>query len=38
MNLRAMTPRNSLASTGYCLANPAATLGEYLVYVRPEDR
>lgn len=29
MNLSAMTPRNVLASTGYCLANPGR---EYLVY------
>lgn len=29
MNLAAMTPRNDLASTSYCLADPG---GEYLVY------
>ena len=29
MNLAAMTPRNELTSTGYCLANPSV---EYLVY------
>jgi len=29
MNLAAMTPRNELAGTGYCLANPGK---EYLVY------
>jgi len=29
MNLAAMTPRNDLASTGYCLAHPGR---EYLVY------
>jgi hypothetical protein len=29
MNLAAMTPRNELAGTGYCLANPGV---EYLVY------
>lgn len=29
MNLAAMTPRNNLASTGYCIANPGA---EYLAY------
>jgi len=29
MNLAAMTPRNGLSSTGYCLANPGS---EYLVY------
>ena len=29
MNLAAMTPRNELAGTGYCLANPGR---EYLVY------
>ncbi len=32
MNLAAMTPRNGLSSTKYCLANPGA---EYLVY-QPE--
>ena len=30
MNLAAMTPRNDLASTQYCLANPGK---EYLVYL-----
>jgi len=30
INLKAMTPRNKLASTGYCLADPGA---EYLVYI-----
>lgn len=30
MDLAAMTPRNDLASTGYCLANPGQ---EYLVYL-----
>ena len=30
MNLAAMTPKNELASTQYCLANPSA---EYLVYL-----
>ncbi len=30
MNLAAMTPRNDLASTKYCLANPGA---EYLIYL-----
>jgi len=29
MNLAAMTPRNDLASTGYCLANPGT---EYVIY------
>ena len=29
MNLAAMTPRNALAQTAYCLANPGV---EYLVY------
>jgi hypothetical protein len=29
VNLAAMQPRNELASTGYCLANPG---NEYLVY------
>ena len=33
MNLVAMTPRGDLASSGYCLANPAATGAEYLVYL-----
>ncbi|MGH7388527.1 MAG: putative collagen-binding domain-containing protein [Candidatus Rokuibacteriota bacterium] len=33
MNLAAATPRTELASTGYCLANPDARAGEYLVYV-----
>ena len=32
MNLNAMIPRPDLASTGYCLANPAASGAEYLVY------
>jgi len=32
MNLAAMTPRNELTSTGYCLANPSV---EYLVYQPP---
>jgi hypothetical protein len=34
MNLAAMTPRPDLCSTGYCLANPAASGAEYLVYLR----
>jgi hypothetical protein len=33
MNLAAMTPQPSLCSTGYCLANAAATGAEYLVYL-----
>jgi hypothetical protein len=33
MNLAAMTPRNDLASTKYCLANPAKQKAEYLVYL-----
>ncbi|MBE7554344.1 MAG: hypothetical protein HS126_25100 [Anaerolineales bacterium] len=33
MNLAAMTPRGDLCSTGYCLANPAASGAEYLVYL-----
>ncbi len=33
MNLAKMTPKNGLASTGYCLANPSATGAEYLVYL-----
>jgi Putative collagen-binding domain of a collagenase len=28
-----MKPHPELASTGYCLANPAATGGEYLIYL-----
>ncbi len=32
MNLAAMTPQNSLSSTGYCLANAVASGAEYLVY------
>ena len=28
-----MTPRSDLASTGYCLANPAQRGAEYLVYL-----
>jgi hypothetical protein len=35
MNLVAMTPRGDLASSGYCLANPAASGAEYLVYLPP---
>ena len=33
MNLIAMQPHGELASTGYCLANPVAQGGEYLVYL-----
>ena len=33
INLTAMTPRQDLCSTGYCLANPAATGAEYIVYL-----
>jgi len=33
MNLAAMTPRSDLASTKYCLANPAKQKAEYLVYL-----
>jgi hypothetical protein len=33
MNLAAMPPHGELASTGYCLANPAAQGAEYLVYL-----
>jgi len=33
MNLVAMTPHGELASTGYCLANPVAQGGEWLVYL-----
>ncbi len=32
MNLVAMTPRGDLCSTGYCLANPAPSGAEFLVY------
>jgi hypothetical protein len=32
MNLAAMTPQGSLSTTGYCLANAAASGGEYFVY------
>jgi hypothetical protein len=34
MNLAKMVPRNDLASTGYCLANPGS---EYLVYLPSEE-
>jgi hypothetical protein len=33
MKLAAMTPRGSLASTGYCLANAVAKGAQYLVYL-----
>lgn len=33
MNLALMRPRADLCSTGYCLANPAASGAEYLVYL-----
>jgi hypothetical protein len=33
MNLAATTPRADLASSGYCLANPAGSGAEYLVYL-----
>jgi hypothetical protein len=33
MNLAAMTPQNSTASTGYCLANFSLDNAEYLVYL-----
>ena len=33
LSLLAMTPRGDLASTGYCLANPSAQNGEYVVYL-----
>jgi len=32
MNLLAMTPQPTLSSTGFCLANAAATGAEYLIY------
>ena len=34
MNLATMTPRDNLASSGYCLANPGE---EYLIYLPFED-
>jgi hypothetical protein len=33
MNLLAMRPHGELASSGYCLANPAKAGAEYLVYL-----
>jgi hypothetical protein len=33
MNLAAMTPHGELASSGYALATPSASNGEYLVYL-----
>jgi hypothetical protein len=33
MDLLSMTPRGDLCSTGHCLANPVASVAEYLVYV-----
>jgi hypothetical protein len=33
MNMKDMTPQNSLSSSDYCLANPAADGAEYLVYL-----
>jgi hypothetical protein len=33
MNLLAMRPNGELASSGYCLANPARAEAEYLVYL-----
>jgi len=33
MNLLAMTPRDDLCSTSYCLANPVGNGAEYLVYL-----
>ena len=33
INLAAMTPRGDLCSTDYCLANPATSGAEYLVYL-----
>ena len=36
LNLAQAQPQGSLASTGYCLANPASTNAEYLVYA-PSD-
>jgi hypothetical protein len=32
LNLNLMVPHNELSSTTYCLANPAVTGGQYLVY------
>jgi len=33
INLEAMVPHPDLCSTKYCLANPGAEVGEYLVYI-----
>jgi len=33
LNLAAMTPRNELSSTGFCLANPGPKGAEFLVYL-----
>lgn len=33
VNLAAMTPRDKLATSGYCLANPSGSPAEYLVYL-----
>ena len=33
IDLVSMTPQPDLCSTGYCLANPAATGAEYLVFL-----
>jgi hypothetical protein len=38
MNLAAMPPQGKLASTGYCLANPAKERAEYLVYLPDGSR
>ncbi|MEZ4714200.1 MAG: DUF6298 domain-containing protein [Caldilineaceae bacterium] len=33
IHLKAMTPHGDLASSGYCLANPAGSTAEFLVYL-----
>ncbi len=37
MDMAVMTPHNDLASTGYCLANPASSNAAYLVYAPDGD-
>jgi len=38
MNLATMKPHPELASTRYCLANPVASGGEYLVYLPEKEK